>query len=609
MAVASFKSFPEMFLHRVSSTPETEAFYYPDSNDDWQTLRWKEVGERARAIACGLRHLGLQKEERAAILCNTRVEWVLVDIGISCAGCATTTIYPSSTAEQVAYILNDSNTRVVFVEDDQQLEKVAGVRESCPQVMQVVNLTGRGGHGGWAMSMQELEAAGRAWDKEHPGAYEEGIEAVEPHHLATLIYTSGTTGDPKGVELLHDCWVFEAEAMDALGFMTPADKQFLWLPLSHSFGKVLEALTIRIGIPTAIDGRIERIVPNLEYVRPTFVAAVPRIFEKVFNKVVSGAKASPIKYRVFKWALEIGRQVSQIRQKGQQPSGSLALKAAMADKLVFSKLKETFGGRLRFFISGSAPLSREIAEFFHASDILILEGYGLTESSAASFVNRPDRFKFGTVGHPLPGVEVRIEPSDGEILLRGRGIMRGYFNKAEESAASLFTDADGTWLRTGDIGELDADGFLRITDRKKDLIKTSGGKYVAPQEIEGKLKTRSDLISQVLVHGNQRNFCSALITLDADAIDRWAASHGKAGKSMADLVEDEVLRAEVQAAIDDLNSGLARYETIKKFALLPVDFSIEGGELTPSMKVRRKVVEARYASIIDGFYGNVLQEV
>jgi long-chain acyl-CoA synthetase len=609
VAAASFKSFPEMFLHRVSSTPDTEAFSYPDAEDTWQTMKWREVGERVRAIACGLRAEGIELEQRCAILCNTRVEWVLVDLGISCAGAATTTIYPSSIAEQVEYIVNDSQTRVVFVEDDAQLDKLASIRERCPHVVKVVNITGRGGHGGWAVSLRELEESGKQWDADHEGEYMAGIEQIEAHHLATLIYTSGTTGDPKGVELLHDCWVFEAEAMDALGFMTPADKQFLWLPLSHSFGKVLEALTIRIGVPTAIDGRLDRIVPNLAEVRPTFVAAVPRIFEKVFNKVVADAKSSKMKFRVFKWALDVGRTVSQLKQKGQQPSGSLALKAAMADKLVFSKLKAKFGGRLRFFISGSAPLSREIAEFFHAADILILEGYGLTESSAASVVNRPDRFKFGTVGHALPGVEIRIDPADGEILMKGRGIMRGYFNKPDKSAETLHMEGEDSWLRTGDIGELDADGFLRITDRKKDLIKTSGGKYVAPQELEGKLKTRSGLISQVLVHGNRRNFCSALITLDPEALEKWCGEHNLSGTPMREVVTNDALRGEIQAAIDNLNKDLARYETIKKFALLEEDFSIEGGELTPSMKVKRKTVEKKYAEVLDGFYGGALQDV
>lgn len=610
MPAASFKSFPEMFLHRVSATPDTDAFYYPDEKEEWKTLRWKDVGERVRAIATGLRALGMAPEDRAAIICNTRVEWVLADLGISCAGCATTTIYPSSIESQVEFIVHDSGSRVVFAEDDDQVAKLAAIRERCPDIAKVVNITGRGGHDGWVISLSELEETGAAWDKANPGAYEAGIQAVEAHHLATLIYTSGTTGNPKGVELTNDCWVFEGEAMDQLGFLTPADKQFLWLPLSHSFGKVLEASVIRIGVPTAIDGRIPKIVENLGVVRPTFVAAVPRIFEKVYNKVVAGAKeGGRLKWRTFQWALSVGREVSQRKQRGQQPSGALALKYAVADKLVFSKLKERFGGRLRFFISGSAPLSREIAEFFHAADILILEGYGLTESSAASFVNRPDRFKFGTVGQPLPGVELKLDPADNEILLGGRGIMRGYYNLAEKSAESLVTDEDGTWLRTGDIGEMDPDGFLRITDRKKDLIKTSGGKYVAPQELEGRLKTRSQYISQVLVHGNQRNFCSALITLDPEELAKWGDAHGRAGKSYEALTRDPEVVAMLQAAVDDLNGELARYETIKKFAILPRDFSIEGGELTPSMKMKRKAIEKQYMHVLDGFYAGALAEV
>jgi long-chain acyl-CoA synthetase len=599
-----------MFLHRISSTPESDAFYYPDEREEWRTLRWKDVGDRVRAIACGLRALGLRAEDRGAILSNTRVEWVLCDLGIACATGATTTIYPSSTPEQVRYILADSGSRVLFAEDDSQVQKLLPLRDQLPGLEKVVLLSGRGGHGGWVTTLAELEDAGKAWDKAHPGAYEEGIRAVEPHHIATLIYTSGTTGNPKGVELTNDCWVFEGEAMDHLGFLTPADKQFLWLPLSHSFGKVLEASAIRIGFATAIDGRIPRIVENLGVVKPTFVAAVPRIFEKVYNKVVSGARdGGPTKWRIFQWALAVGKEVSKLRQQGRQPAGLLALRNAIADKLVFSKLRDRFGGRLRFFISGSAPLSREVAEFFHAAGILILEGYGLTESSAASYVNRPDSFKFGTVGRPLPGVKVKLDPADGEILLGGRGIMRGYYNLADASAEALTTDADGVWLRTGDIGELDPAGFLRITDRKKDLIKTSGGKYVAPQDLEGRLKTRSPLLSQVLVHGNNRNFCSALLTVDAEELQKWADARNLSGTPYAELSQHPELRATLQAAINGLNQELASYESIKAFAVLPADFTVETGELTPSLKMKRKTIEAQHKALLDGFYAGALQDV
>ena len=607
MAAASFNSFAEMFLHRVSSTPDTDALYYPDRNDDWQTLRWNEVGERVREIACGLRSLGLELEERCAILAATRYEWMLIDLAIACGRGATTTIYSSTIAEDCAFILSDSQSRYVFVEDDDQLAKLLEVRDQIPAVRHVINIDGAGGHDGWVLTLDDLAERGRAWDKAQPEAYEAGIKELRPDHLATLIYTSGTTGKPKGVELTHDCWVYEGEGMDGLGFLTPADKQFLWLPLAHSFGKVLEAAVVRIGVPTAIDGRIERIVPNLSIVKPTFVAAVPRIFEKVYNKVVTGAReGGELKFRIFKWSLAVGREVSQLKQKGGQPGGLLAMRYAMADKLVFSKLRALFGGRMRFFISGSAPLNRELAEFFHAAGILIVEGYGLTESSAASFVNRPDKFKFGTVGVGLPGVEVRIEESDGEILIKSRGVMRGYHNLPEVTAETLTEDG---WLRTGDIGEIDEHGFLKITDRKKNLIKTSGGKYVAPQEIEGRVKNASTLISQVVVHGNARNFCSALITVDEDALMKWAENHDKGGKSYAALAQDPDLKAELQKGIDAVNADLNRYETIKKFAILEKDFTIEGGELTPSQKVKRKHVEQQYQELLDGFYAGAIADI
>jgi long-chain acyl-CoA synthetase len=383
-----------------------------------------------------------------------------------------------------------------------------------------------------------------------------------------------------------------------MGLMDINDVQYLWLPLSHSFGKVMQVGQIRVGFPTAVDGRIDKLVDNLGVVRPTFMAAAPRIFEKVYNKVVGGAKdAGGLKYKIFKWAVKVGSEVSKLRQAGKQPRGWLAFKHKWADKLVFSKLKARFGGRVRFFISGSAPLSKDIAEFFHAADILILEGYGLTETSAASFVNRPDAFRFGTVGHPVPGTDVKIA-DDGEILIGGPGVMRGYHNLPEQTAEVL----DDGWLKTGDIGEFDADGFLKITDRKKDLIKTSGGKYVAPQLIESKLKSLCPYVSQVVVHGDKRKYVTALIALDEENLRAWADDNGMNGASYADLADSDKVKDMIQPYIEELNSGLARYETVKKFALLPSDLSVEEGELTPSLKVKRKVVEKKYMGVLDGLY-------
>ena len=593
-----FNSVSEMFLFRVNDTPSREAFQYP-KGDAWKSLTWKEVGEQVRALASGLRALGVEDEERVGILCTTRLEWVLADLAIMCAGCATTTVYTATLPDDCAYILNDSDSKVIFVEDEKQLAKLASVRDQLPNLRKAVVIDGKGGHDGWAITWDELLAQGRAHDAKDPAAYERIAKAVKADSLATLIYTSGTTGKPKGVELTHSNWVYEAEGIRELGLLKEDDVQYLWLPLAHSFGKVLECAQVRIGFSSGIDGRVDKILDGMAAVKPTFVAAVPRIFEKVHAKVVGGAKdAGGLKWKIFQWAVSVGREASKVTQAGGKVSGLLEFKYDIATKLVFSKLHARFGGRLKYFVSGSAPLSREVAEFFHAAGVLILEGYGLTESSAATFVNRPTSYRIGTVGLPLPGSSVKIA-EDGEILLKGGGIMRGYHNLAEQTAEAL--DAEG-YLHTGDIGQVEDGGFLRITDRKKELIKTSGGKYVAPTHLEGRLKALSPILSQVLVHGNNRNFCTALVTLDPDALKSWAHTQGITETDVAKLTQSEAARAHVQAAVDQLNATLARYETIKKFAILPSDFSIDAGELTPSLKMKRKEIEKRNKDVLDAFY-------
>jgi len=605
MTDRTFRSVPEMFLHRVAVTPDRQAFQFPDG-DGWSWLTWKETGERVKAVACGLRALGIESEQRCAILASTRIEWILADLGILCASGATTTVYPSNTAEECAYILTDSASRIVFCEDVNQLAKLRQERANLPEVIKVILFEGAPEGDDWVLSLEELEELGRKHHAEHPDEYEKIARTIEKDHLATLIYTSGTTGKPKGVELTHDCWVFEGEGIAGLNILSIDDHQYLWLPLAHSFGKVLEAVQLHIGFPTTVDGRIPKLVENLAVIKPTFMAAAPRIFEKVYNKVVSGAQeAGGMKLKIFSWAIRNGKQVSALQQQGQRPGGWLNFKVGLANKLVYSKLKTLFGGRVRFFISGSAPLSRDIAEFFHAMGILILEGYGLTETSAGTFVNVPSKFKFGTVGPAVGDTEIRIAPEDGEIVLRGRGVMRGYHGQPELTAEVL--DEEG-WFRTGDIGQLDADGYLSITDRKKDLIKTSGGKYVAPQLIESKLKALCPYIGQVIVHGDKRNFCTSLVTIDEESITKWAGDNGVGG-SYLELTSHERIQQMVQAAVDELNGGLARYETIKKFAILPKDLTVEDGELTPSLKVKRKVVERKYAEILEGFYQETIKQI
>jgi len=601
-------SLAQLLARRVHDTPDREAYRYP-VGEQWRSMTWRQAGERVRAIAAGLLSLGLGREDRVAILCNTRVEWLLTDLGILSAGGATTTVYPSSTADECAYILSDSTARYAFVEDINQLTKLEAHRGELPQLGKLVLIDGTpsAAQRDWVMTLTELEAAGAAHLARDPRAVDDVVAGIQGDQLATLIYTSGTTGKPKGVRLLHECWAYCADAIEAIHLWGADDVQYLWLPLSHSFGKVLTAGHIASGSVTAVDGRIAKLVDNLAEVKPTLMAAVPRIFEKVYNRVIESAKqGGAIKQRIFQWAIGVGKAASQVRQRGETPRGLLALQLRLAERLVFSKIKARFGGRVRYFISGSAPLSREIAEFFHACGVLILEGYGLTETSAASFVNRPARYAFGSVGFPLPGTEVKLAAEDSEILIRSPGVMNGYHNLPDQTAETLTPDG---WLRSGDIGEIDGDGFLRITDRKKDLIKTSGGKYIAPQAIEGKLKAQCPYISQVVVHGDKRNFVTALVTLDEETTMKWAGEHGMNGKPYGEVVKTDEIKSLISPYVDQVNRSLAKYETVKQFAILPRDLSVDEGELTPSLKVKRKVVEKKYAGVLEKMYEGAVADI
>jgi long-chain acyl-CoA synthetase len=588
-------SMARMVLDRVAATPDREAFRYP-VGERWESIDWRGVGERVHAIAAGLLALGVRPEERVAIAAGTRLEWVLADFGVLCAGAATTTVYPTTPAADVAFILRDSGSRVAVAEDDEQVAKLRAHRAELPDLVRVVTLDGTP-DGDWVIDLAELERLGRDHLLANPAAVDEAVAKVGPESLATLIYTSGTTGRPKGVRLAHDNWTYEGTAIQALGILSPDDLQYLWLPLSHSFGKVLLSAQLAVGFASAVDGRIPKLVDNLAVVRPTFMAGAPRVFEKVQHRVTEMAGGG-IKRRIFDWAVAVGGRVAALRRAGEEPTGLLRMGHAVADRLVFGKLRARFGGRLRFFVSGSAPLSAEVAEFFHAAGVLILEGYGLTETSAASFVNRPDRFRFGTVGLPLPGTQVRIG-EDGEVLVRGRGVMRGYHQLPQETAATL--DEDG-WLHTGDIGELDQAGFLRITDRKKDLIKTSGGKYVAPQSIEVLFKAVCGYASELVVYGDGRPYCVALVALDPEPITAWAAANGLGSLPFAELAAHERVRALIAADLEELNRRLPRWETIKRFAILPRQLTVEDGDLTPSLKLKRRVVTAKHHDLLESLY-------
>ncbi|MFF8807453.1 AMP-dependent synthetase/ligase [Streptomyces omiyaensis] len=606
-------SVAHLFLSRVEATPEREAYRHPvavgDGGEEWRSLTWAQTARRVEAIAAGLLALGLRTEERAAISSSTRIEWILADMGVMCAGAAATAVYPSTNGEETAYILADSDSRAIFVENAEQLAKVTAHRDGLPGLRHVIlfdpapDAAGAGGLE--VLTLAELERHGDEHLAKHPDAVRAAVRGIVREQLATLIYTSGTTGRPKGVRLVHDCWSYQGAAQMATGLVLPDDVQFLWLPLSHVFGKALIAGQVQSGHVMAVDGRIDRIITNLPVVRPTIMASAPRVFEKVYNGIAARARAEGgAKYKIFRWAAKVARDHARTGQEQRAATGrsriplSLALQHALADRLVYGRIRAAFGGRLRGSASGSAALAPEIGYFFAGAGVNVLEGYGLTETSAACTVNPADDGRVGTVGKPLPGTEVRIA-EDGEILLRGPGIMRGYHNLPDKTAEVL--ESDG-WFRTGDIGEIDKDGYVRITDRKKDLFKTSGGKYVAPTEIESRFKAACPFASNILVIGNGRNYCTALITLDESVIMPWAAANGLAGRAYADVVTSPEVHALVDGFVQRVNGDLQRWQTLKKFAVLPRDLDVEHGELTPSLKVKRPVVESAYAGLVEAMY-------
>ncbi|MFI1968107.1 long-chain fatty acid--CoA ligase [Streptomyces cinnamoneus] len=606
-----------LFLDRVEATPDAEAYRHPvpspsgQGPDGWASLTWREAADRVFALAAGLIDLGILPEERVALASATRVDWILADLGIMCSGAATTPVYPSTNAEETAFMLADAECRVLVAEDAAQLAKARRHRAELPHLAHVVVIEAadavveEGDPEGWVLSLADLEKRGAARLQQDPGLVRERIADLRPDQLATLIYTSGTTGRPKGVRLLHDSWAYMARAIEATGLVRPDDLQYLWLPLAHVFGKVLTAGQIAVGHVTAVDGRVDKIIENLPVVRPTYMAAVPRIFEKVYNGVAAKAReGGGAKYKIFRWAAEVAREYAKTSQDNFRRTGSasvpfgLAARHRVADALVYAKLRDAFGGRLRACVSGASALSPDIGFFFSGAGIHILEGYGLTETSAANLVNPGEAYRTGTVGKPLPGTEVRIA-DDGEVLLRSPGVMAGYHGQPEKTAEVL--ESDG-WFHTGDIGELSPDGYLRITDRKKDLIKTSGGKYIAPAEVEGRFKAVCPFVSNILVHGADRNFCTALIALDGPAILTWAKEHGVAGDSYAEVIAAKETEELIQGYVKRLNEGLQSWQTIKKFRLLPRDLDIEHGELTPSLKLKRPVVERTYKNLIEEMY-------
>jgi len=588
-----------MFWTRVDKSADRPA-QMSKRHGAWTTLTWREVGEVVRELALGLIALGRQRGDTVALLSASRAEWVQADFAIFSAGCITVPVYPTYPPDLIAYVINDSGARTIIVEDPGQLAKVLEAREKTPGLQQIIVMSGYEATQPpkMVMTWDMLRRLGRDNANQHATALAERLAATTPDDLASIVYTSGTTGPPKGVMQTHGNHLAAQHNSESAAPCEEGWVHLLFLPLAHSFARLESFLGVYRGLCTAFAENLDKVGDNLKEVRPHFICSVPRVFEKVYAKILSGVEAgSPAKKKIFHWAIGVGREVSRHQQRGQPLPGGLRVKRAVAHKLVFSKLHAALGGRLQWAISGGAPLSREIAEFFHSAGILILEGYGLTETCPAATFNRPTRFKFGSVGQALDNVEIKIA-ADGEILIRGANVARGYL-KQPEATAEVFEPSG--WFHSGDIGRLDGDGFLFITDRKKDLIVTAGGMNIAPQNIENMLKA-DPFISQAMVYGDRKPYPVALITVNAEELAKFVREHGILATDPAVVVQHPKVVERVGRTVEEKNSQLQSYAKIKKFTVLPVDFSQEGGELTPTLKVKRKIVSNKYLTTIEELY-------
>ncbi len=563
----------------------------------WETISHKTILERVRRTALGLARLGIQPQDRVAILSENRPEWVIADYACLCSSVTDVPIYPTLPAEQIPYLLNDSGARAIFVSTPEQAKKIASVRGGVPALQWIIGFAATKGDG-CDLTLADIEALGAQDDTPaRAEQFKRDAWAVSPEQLITLIYTSGTTGNPKGVMLtqdnLHSNCVATVNSMS----VGPQDSALSFLPLSHIFERMGAYYLFANGVKIAYAESIDTVPVNMSEVKPTMMMSVPRLYEKIYARVVENAVGGgSLKKRIFFWAKNVGERWADVKLAGREPAGLLAWQYGIAKKLVFSKLQERTGGNLRFFVSGGAPLSPEIAKFFYSAGLIILEGYGLTETSPVISANTLDHFRIGTVGRPIGGVEVMIA-SDGEILSRGPHIMKGYYNNDVATKENI--DEAG-WFHTGDIGELQ-DGFLRITDRKKDIIVTAGGKNIAPQPIENKLKTNK-YVSQAVMIGDKRKFPVVLIVPNWDQLEKWAASSNIVWTSRAELLAMPTIHAKMEKEVAKQMEGLAHFETPKKVALLEHDFTIERGELTPTLKVKRRVIDKQYRALIDGLY-------
>ena len=587
----------QLFFNAVQKYDKADALQVK-VDGAYQPISHRTLAERVRRTALGLQAMGMKPGDRVAILSENRPEWAIADYGCLTSALTDVAIYPNLPPDQIAYILRDSGSTAIFVSTAQQAEKVRAIRRQCPTLRVVIGFSATK-ESGVDLTMAELEAKGTA--AESPASiaeYRRAADAVGPDHLATLIYTSGTTGEPKGVMLTHDN-IYSNVMAGAVQIPFSGDDACLsFLPLSHIFERMAgHYLMMQTGTSIAYAESIDTVPIDMQVVKPTLVLSVPRLYEKMYARVLENAlSGGAIKKRIFFWARNVADRWATEKLAGGTPGGLLGMQYRLAQRLVFSKLKTRTGSRLRYFVSGGAPLAPEINKFFYAAGLVILEGYGLTETSPVIAVNTPDAFRIGTVGKAFPGVEIMIA-SDGEICTRGPHVMKGYYNKPEATAEAI--DDDG-WFHTGDIGQLE-DGFLRITDRKKDIIATAGGKKIAPQPIENKVKTNK-YVSQAVMIGDKRKFPVLLIVPNWESLEKWARHKNLIWTDRAQLLQMPTVRAKMEKEVAEELEGLARFEMPKKIALLEHDFSIESGELTPTLKVKRRVIDQHYKPMIDTLY-------
>ncbi len=559
--------------------------------EDWREMTYEEASSAIDEIALGLIELGIAVGDRVCLLADTRVEWTLASYGISAAGAVVVPIYPTNSPNECKWVAGNSGARAAICENESQRAKIDQVRDELSDLEHVIAIEDGGGE----LTLDELRERGRGRDRSELSQRQHDVSPGDPY---TIIYTSGTTGPPKGVVLTHANAMSVCQMVEELGIVNPDEKTYLYLPLAHAFALTSQLSSFDQGTTIFYYGRDTKAILNeIVETKPTYIPSVPRIYEKLYGAAMKmQEQASEEDQKRFREAVKVGVEVRRLQMRGEDVPANLQRKFDMADARIFRRVRELFGGEVRQAVTGAAPIAPEILEFFYACGVLILEGWGMTETAAVGTVNRPEHFKFGTVGPAMPGVEIRIAEEDGEILMRGPNVFGQYWRNEEATRETLL---DG-WLHTGDVGELDDEGFLKITGRKKDIIITAGGKNLTPSNLENDLK-QAGFISQAVMYGDRKPFPVALITLDPEEIIPWARERGLP-ENLGELAQSDEIREMVQKELDRANSNYAQVEQVKKFVVLDHDFSVDSGELTPTLKVKRNVIYDRYADLFESMY-------